>query len=44
VVIRVPTPLANHREPDLSYLADAALVLDFRGITRGIEAPNLIRL
>jgi UDP-N-acetyl-D-glucosamine dehydrogenase len=44
VVICVPTPLANHREPDLSYLTDAALVLDFRGITRGIEAPNLVRL
>src|SRR3954452_12932727 len=23
VVICVPTPLANHREPDLSYLVDA---------------------
>jgi hypothetical protein len=23
---------------------DAALVLDFRGITRGIEASNLVRL
>ena len=27
VVICVPTPLANHREPDLSYLADAATSL-----------------
>jgi UDP-N-acetyl-D-glucosamine dehydrogenase len=25
-------------------LSDAPLVLDFRGITRGIEAPNLVRL
>jgi UDP-N-acetyl-D-glucosamine dehydrogenase len=25
-------------------VADAPLVLDFRGITRGIEAPNLVRL
>src|SRR6266542_1601915 len=24
IVICVPTPLANHREPDLSYLVDAA--------------------
>jgi hypothetical protein len=23
---------------------DAILVVDFRGVTRGIEAPNLIRL
>jgi hypothetical protein len=23
---------------------DAALVVDFRGVTRGIEAPNLVRL
>jgi len=27
VVICVPTPLANHREPDLSYLVDAARAL-----------------
>jgi len=27
VVICVPTPLANHREPDLSYLVDAATKL-----------------
>ncbi len=27
VVICVPTPLANHREPDLSYLVDAATQL-----------------
>jgi UDP-N-acetyl-D-glucosamine dehydrogenase len=33
--------------PQLDYqqvVSDAALVLDFRGITRGIEAPNLVRL
>src|SRR5256885_15377521 len=27
VIICVPTPLANHREPDLSYLVDAATQL-----------------
>jgi UDP-N-acetyl-D-glucosamine dehydrogenase len=27
VIICVPTPLANHREPDLTYLADAATSL-----------------
>ena len=33
--------------PELDYadvVAKAALVLDFRGVTRGIEATNLIRL
>jgi UDP-N-acetyl-D-glucosamine dehydrogenase len=33
--------------PELDYgrvVADAPLVLDLRGITRGIEAPNLVRL
>jgi hypothetical protein len=25
-------------------LASAPLVVDFRGVTRGIEAPNLLRL
>jgi UDP-N-acetyl-D-mannosaminuronate dehydrogenase len=25
-------------------LAVAPLVVDFRGVTRGIEAPNLVRL
>jgi UDP-N-acetyl-D-mannosaminuronate dehydrogenase len=33
--------------PELDYrkvVGDAALVLDFRGITRGIEASNLVRL
>ena len=33
--------------PELDYrkvVAEAALVLDFRGITRGIEASNLVRL
>jgi hypothetical protein len=24
--------------------AEAPLVVDFRGVTRGIEAPNLVRL
>jgi UDP-N-acetyl-D-glucosamine dehydrogenase len=33
--------------PDLdveSVVASAPLVVDFRGVTRGIEAPNLVRL
>jgi UDP-N-acetyl-D-glucosamine dehydrogenase len=33
--------------PDLDYeriVAEAPLVLDFRGVTRGIEAGNLVRL
>ncbi|MDX6637182.1 MAG: hypothetical protein QOJ01_693, partial [Solirubrobacterales bacterium] len=33
--------------PEIDYtklVADAALVLDFRGVTRGIEAANLVRL
>ncbi len=33
--------------PDVDYervVAESALVLDFRGVTRGIEAPNLARL
>jgi UDP-N-acetyl-D-glucosamine dehydrogenase len=33
--------------PELDYervVAEAALVLDFRGVTRGIEAANLVRL
>jgi UDP-N-acetyl-D-glucosamine dehydrogenase len=25
-------------------VAEAPLVVDFRGVTRGIEAPNLVRL
>ena len=27
-----------------AVLASAPLVVDFRGVTRGIEAPNLVRL
>jgi UDP-N-acetyl-D-glucosamine dehydrogenase len=33
--------------PSVDYqrvVDDAALVLDFRGVTRGIEAANLVRL
>jgi UDP-N-acetyl-D-mannosaminuronate dehydrogenase len=33
--------------PEVDYeraVAEAALVLDFRGVTRGIEAGNLVRL
>ena len=33
--------------PQLEYqrvVSDSALVLDFRGVTRGIESPNLVRL
>jgi UDP-N-acetyl-D-mannosaminuronate dehydrogenase len=33
--------------PELDYqkvVDDSALVLDFRGVTRGIEAGNLVRL
>ena len=33
--------------PEIDYeriVRDAALVLDFRGVTRGIEAPNLVRM
>ena len=34
-----------HPEIDYQRLVDdAALVLDFRGVTRGIEASNLVRL
>ena len=37
--------ITPHKEIDYGrVVADAALVLDFRGITRGIEAPNLVRL
>jgi UDP-N-acetyl-D-mannosaminuronate dehydrogenase len=44
VPICVPTPLANQREPDLSYIAEAPLVVDYRGATRGLDAAHLIRL
>ena len=33
--------------PEIDYqqvVDDGALVLDFRGVTRGIEASNLVRL
>ena len=33
--------------PEFDYeqiVSEAALVLDFRGVTRGIEAKNLVRL
>ena len=33
--------------PDLDVeriVRESALVVDFRGVTRGIEAPNLVRL
>jgi hypothetical protein len=33
--------------PEIDYrkvVGDAALVLDFRGVPRGIEASNLVRL
>ena len=33
--------------PEVDYervVREAALVLDFRGVTRGIEAENLVRL
>ena len=33
--------------PGIDHVAlidDAAVLVDFRGVTRGIEAPNLIRL
>ncbi len=33
--------------PEIDYrgvVAEAALVVDFRGVTRGIEADNLVRL
>jgi hypothetical protein len=34
-----------HPELDLEAVVRAAsLVVDFRGVTRGIEAPNLVRL
>jgi UDP-N-acetyl-D-glucosamine dehydrogenase len=34
-----------HPELDVEHvLANAPLVVDFRGVTRGIEAPNLLRL
>jgi UDP-N-acetyl-D-glucosamine dehydrogenase len=37
--------ITPHKEIDYrKVVADAALVLDFRGITRGIQAPNLVRL
>jgi len=39
VVICVPTPLANHREPDLSYLVDAATQL-----SRVLEEGRLVVL
>jgi UDP-N-acetyl-D-glucosamine dehydrogenase len=39
VVICVPTPLANHREPDLSYLVDAA-----KSVSRILRAGQLVVL
>ena len=34
-----------HPELDVERLVrESALVVDFRGVTRGIEAPNLVRL
>ena len=34
-----------HPELDLeAVVAGSPLVVDFRGVTRGIEAPNLVRL
>jgi UDP-N-acetyl-D-glucosamine dehydrogenase len=39
VVICVPTPLANHREPDLSYLVDAA-----KSVSRVLRAGQLVVL
>ena len=39
IVICVPTPLANHREPDLSYLVDAATQL-----SRVLQAGRLVVL
>jgi UDP-N-acetyl-D-glucosamine dehydrogenase len=39
VVICVPTPLANHREPDLSYIVDAA-----KSVSRVLRAGQLVVL
>ena len=37
--------ITTHPEVDhLALLDSAALLVDFRGVTRGIEAPNLVRL
>jgi threonine dehydrogenase-like Zn-dependent dehydrogenase len=36
--------LRSTTDHDRKVVGDAALVLDFRGITRGIEASNLVRL
>jgi UDP-N-acetyl-D-glucosamine dehydrogenase len=37
--------VTTHPEVDhLALLDDAALLVDFRGVTRGIEAPNLVRI
>ena len=34
-----------HPELDVeAVVRDSSLVVDFRGVTRGIEAPNLVRL
>jgi hypothetical protein len=34
-----------HPDLDVERLVrEAPLVVDFRGVTRGIEAPNLVRL
>jgi UDP-N-acetyl-D-glucosamine dehydrogenase len=39
IVICVPTPLANHREPDLTYVVDAA-----RAVSRVLRAGQLVVL
>jgi UDP-N-acetyl-D-glucosamine dehydrogenase len=31
-------------KPGVGDLRESPLVVDFRGVTRGIEAPNLVRL
>jgi hypothetical protein len=37
--------LTAHSDPDVERLVrESALLADFRGVTRGIEAPNLVRL
>ena len=37
--------ITPHAELDYrQVVAEAPLVVDFRGVTRGIEAPNLVRL
>jgi hypothetical protein len=34
-----------HADLDVERIVrESALVVDFRGVTRGIEAPNLVRL